>query len=336
MIARLFFNWNLIMKTRGFTLVELLVVIAIIGILVGLLLPAVQSAREAARRMQCQNNLKQIGLALHNHESALKNLPPLGDYRSAGSSVYWSVQVRLLPFLEQSNLHNLVDFTKPISLQPAVARVRMPHLLCPSEVNDRERPDTPTFTHYPLNYGANAGLWHIAQPPGDRGSGVFLFNRTTKIAEITDGLSNTLGMAEVKAFTPYLRDGGNPSEVAPVPKTPADVSTYGGEFKPDSGHTEWVDARTHQTGFTTTFTPNTKVPHIDGGKLYDIDFNSMREGRSATLPTYAVITSRSDHTGGVSVLLMDGSVRAMANSVELQVWRGLGSRAGGEVAILTD
>ncbi|MEI7461087.1 MAG: DUF1559 domain-containing protein [Pirellula sp.] len=321
------------MKTRGFTLVELLVVIAIIGILVGLMLPAVQSARGAARRMQCQNNLKQIGLALHNHESALKTIPPLGDYRSAGSSVYWSVQVRLLPYVEQSTLHSSVDFTKPISLQPAVARIRMPHLLCPSELNDRERPDSPTFTHYPLNYGANAGLWQIAQPPSDRGSGVFLFNRSTKIAEITDGLSNTLGMAEVKAFTPYLRDGGNPSGVAPVPSAPADVSAFGGEFKLESGHTEWVDARTHQTGFTTTFTPNTKVPHVDGGKLYDIDFNSMREGRSATLPTYAVVTSRSYHTGGVNVLLMDGSARTVSDSVVLEVWRGLGSRAGGEVAI---
>ena len=324
------------MKMRGFTLVELLVVIAIIGILVGLLLPAVQSAREAARRMQCQNNLKQIGLALHNHESSLKKLPPLGDYLSAGSSVYWSVQVRLLPYLEQSTLHNLVDFTKPISAQPAVARVRMPHLLCPSEVNDRERPDGPTFIHYPLNYGANAGLWHIAQPPYDRGSGVFLINRSTKLAELTDGLSNTLGMAEVKAFTPYLRDGGNPSAVAPVPTHPAEISSFGGEFKPDSGHTEWVDARTHQTGVTTTFTPNTKVPHVVSGKSYDIDFNSMREGRSSTLPTYAVVTSRSYHMGGVHVLLMDGSVRMIANSVELDVWQSIGSRAGGEVSVLTD
>ncbi len=320
----------------GFTLVELLVVIAIIGILVGLLLPAVQAAREAARRMQCQNNLKQLGLALHNHESVRKTIPPLGDYITAGNTVYWSVQARLLPFIEQANLHSLIDFTKPISAQPIVARQRMPHLLCPSEINDRERPDSPTFTHYPLNYGANAGLWHIAQPPSDRGSGVFLINRSTRLAEITDGLSNTLGMAEVKAFTPYLRDGGNPSVATPVPTSPAAISAFGGEFKADSGHTEWVDARTHQTGFTTTFAPNTRVPHVDNGKTYDIDFNSMREGRSNSLPTYAVSTSRSYHTGGVNVLLMDGSTRLIGNSIDLQSWQALGSRAGGEVVSLAD
>lgn len=324
------------MNKRGFTLVELLVVIAIIGILVGLLLPAVQAAREAARRMQCQNNLKQLGLALHNHESARKSLPPLGDYLTSGSTVYWSIQARLLPYVEQANLHTLIDFSKPISVQPQIARMRMPHLLCPSEINDRERPDSPTFTHYPLTYGANAGLWHIAQPPSDRGTGVFVVNRYSRLAEVTDGLSNTLGMAEVKAFTPYLRDGGNPGGAAPVPASPSDVSAFGGEFKTDSGHTEWVDARTHQTGFTTTFVPNTRVPHVDSGKTYDIDFNSMREGRSNSLPTYAVVTSRSYHTGGVNVLLMDGSVRVVSSSIELSVWRALGSRAGGEVVALTD
>ncbi len=324
------------MIKRGFTLVELLVVIAIIGILVGLLLPAVQAAREAARRMQCQNNLKQLGLALHNHESVRRALPPLGDYVTAGNTVYWSVQARLLPFVEQSNLHSLIDFSKPISGQPQIARMRMPHLLCPSEINDRERPDSPTFTHYPLCYGANAGLWHIVQPPSDRGNGVFLVNRSTRLSELTDGLSNTLGMAEVKAFIPYLRDGGNPGAAAPVPSSPSEISAFGGEFKTDSGHTEWVDARTHQTGFTTTFTPNTKVPHVDSGKTYDIDFNSMREGRSASLPTYAVVTSRSYHTGGVNVLLMDGSVRGIANSIELQVWRAFGSRSGGEVVAFPD
>ncbi len=315
----------------AFTLVELLVVIAIIGILVGLLLPAVQAAREAARRMQCSNNLRQVGLALHNHESALKRFPPLGDYLSAGSSVYWSFHTKLLPYCEQSNLQSLIDFKLPISQQPQVARVRVPYLLCPSEPNDRERIDSPTFTHYPLNYAGNVGLWHIFQPPIGQSSGIFQVNKPTSIAEIADGLSNTIGVAEVKAFTPYLRDGGNPSGVAAVPTSPSQLASYGGEFKVDSGHTEWVDARTHQTGFTTTFTPNTKCPYTVGDKTYDIDFNSMREGRSTTVPTYAVVTSRSYHTGLVQIFVMDGSTRGVSNSIDLTTWRAMGTRAGGEV-----
>ncbi len=315
----------------GFTLVELLVVIAIIGILVGLLLPAVQAAREAVRRIQCSNNLRQIGLALHNHESALKRFPPLGDYISDGNSVYWSFHTKLLPYCEQSNLQNLIDFKLPINQQPKVAKVRVPYLLCPSEPNDRERIDSPTFTHYPLNYAGNVGLWHILQPPVGQGSGIFQVNKPTSIAEISDGLSNTIGVAEVKAFTPYLRDGGIPSGVAAVPTSPNQLASYGGEFKVDSGHTEWVDARTHQTGFTTTFTPNTKCPYVVGDKTYDIDFNSMREGRSTIVPTYAVSTSRSYHPGLIQVFVMDGSTRGISNSIDLLTWRGLGTRAGGEV-----
>jgi prepilin-type processing-associated H-X9-DG protein len=109
------------------------------------------------------------------------------------------------------------------------------------------------------------------------------------------------------------------------------VISLGGNFKANSGHTEWVDGRAHQTGFTGTFVPNTVVPFTSGGKVYDIDFNSYREGKTATQLTYVAVTSRSYHAGGVNVMLADGSVRFIAETVELATWRSLATRHGGEV-----
>lgn len=318
-------------KHRGFTLIELLVVIAIIAVLIALLLPAVQQAREAARRMSCKNNLKQIGLALHNYHEVNRMLPPsfVVDYGSTGGE--WSIHARILPYVEQSSLYNQADLSLPYG-DPAnagIATQRIDIYLCPSEVKDRMRTDSSTGAaiHYPISYGFNGGTWRVwTNSTGQPGNGAFAPNAAFAMRNFTDGTSNTLGFSEVKAFTPYLRDGDGASATIP---NPSQISGFGGSFKTNSGHTEWVDGRVHQTGFTTTFTPNTVVPHVDGSATYDVDFTNCREEKSCSGPTYAAVTSRSYHTGIVNSLLMDGSVRSISETIDLQTWRRLGQRNDG-------
>jgi prepilin-type processing-associated H-X9-DG protein len=138
-------------------------------------------------------------------------------------------------------------------------------------------------------------------------------------------------MAEVKAYQSFLGSAANPSVLgAPAPITPADAMAYGGSLR-ETGHTEWVDFKVHETGFTAVFPPNTKAQYTTGGTTHDVDFISNPEGKSATIPTYAAVTSRSYHTGGVNVLLMDGSVRFVRDTIPQATWRALATRAGGEV-----
>jgi prepilin-type N-terminal cleavage/methylation domain-containing protein/prepilin-type processing-associated H-X9-DG protein len=319
-------------KRRAFTLIELLVVIAIVGVLVALLLPAVQAAREAGRRTSCSNNLRQIGIALQNYHGSNKKFPPSICLPIGATGDNWSVHARLLPFLEEEGLQNLIDWKRTYNVQPAVTRVRVASYLCPSEIRDEERPDG-ALTHYPLNYGVNLGTWFIYDPNNQAGGNGLTFpNSRTSFTALADGSSNTLAFAEVKAYTPYFRDGGNPSAAnAAIPVLPADVLALGGSFKTDSGHTEWVDGRAHQTGFTATFPPNTAVMHAAGGVAYDVDFNSSREGKTTNQLTYAVVTSRSYHPGGVQVVFADGSGRFIAEAIEPATWQALATREGGEI-----
>jgi prepilin-type N-terminal cleavage/methylation domain-containing protein len=324
---------------KGFTLIELLVVIGIIGLLIALLIPAVQAAREAARRAQCSNNLKQIGVALHNYQTAMGRFPPVTVVPRDRTFQPWSAQARLLPYLEEVSLADLIDWTKSPQFtgNPLAAKTRVATYLCPSELNDRERL-TPTITYYPLNYVFNEGTWFIHDPmTGDVGDGAFLPNRAFRAAEIKDGLSHTLAATEAKAYQPNVWDTNKPNTlgVAP-PTTPADLQAHAGGTFDQNGHTEWVEGDVHETGFTTTFTPNQFVPHVDAGITYDIDLTSMRDGESITVPTYAAVTARSYHPGLVNALLMDGSVRTIEDGIELTVWRALGTRAGAEVTTLTD
>jgi prepilin-type N-terminal cleavage/methylation domain-containing protein len=318
-------------RRRAFTLIELLVVIAIIAILIALLLPAVQQAREAARRMSCQNNLKQIGLALHNYLDAHSGLPPSFVVDGIpGNGGEWSVHTRILPFVDQANLFNRANLSFAYSdpANASIAGQRIPIYLCPSEINDKARADG-AITHYPINYGFNAGTWHVwTNSTGATGNGAFAPNTSFRMRDFTDGTSNTLAFSEVKAFTPYLRDGDGAGATPPLA---SDISGLGGTFKENSGHTEGVDGRVHQTGVTTTLGPNTFVPHIAGGITYDIDFTSCREEKSCSGPTYAAVTSRSFHVGIVNSLLMDGSVRSIGENINRGTWQNLGARNDGNV-----
>jgi len=329
----------------AFTLVELLVVIAIIAVLIALLLPAVQMAREAGRRMSCANNVKQIGLALQNFESSQRGFPASWhpNAGSAGALDGWSTQSQLLPYLEQLQLHDDIDFalsysitTVAIGTEPpqSIGSVRVPTYLCASETGDRMRLKNGAPYHYPLNYGVNVGTWFVYRPTDDRGGdGAFFPVNRTRPRDFRDGLSNTVAVAEVKAWTPYYRNAAqnNPD----LPGVPSEVCALRGDFKTDSGHTEWVDGRAHQTGVTAVFTPNTKVLCVESGTEYDVDWNNQQEGKSDSVATYAAVTSRSYHPGGVNVGLMDGSVQFVSDSVELGIWRSSFTRAGEEVESLS-
>ncbi len=326
----------------GFTLVELLVVIAIIGILIALLLPAVQAVRESARASVCANNLRQIGLAVANFEARNRAFPAsnMPEPRDGGIVDPWSVQAQLLPHLELDRLHSVIDFSRSYNLDPIVTAadgsqlrlrsLRIPTYLCPSEPRDEVRLNASGEPiHYPLNYGMNMGVWGVYDPNTSQGGqGVFHMGRGVRAASIRDGLSFTLGAAEVKAWNPYFRQAGISGDV-PVPG-PADVAGLGGDFLQNSGHTEWVDGRVHQTGFTTAFTPNQIVPATVDGRTYDVDWTNGREGLPGTTITYAAVTARSHHRGGVNVAMMDGSVRWFSDEVDLGVWRAYSTRDGGE------
>ncbi len=323
---------------RGFTLIELLVVIAIIAILISLLLPAVQQAREAARRTQCRNNLKQIGLALHNYLDVFSVVPPafVSDISTNDTpGGQWSIHARILPYLDQANLYNQADLTLAYD-DPAngdIASQRVGTYLCPSEINDRVRTDgTGAAIHYPINYGYNGGTWNVWDN-GTRvqGNGAFSPNSRFSTRDFTDGTSNTLGFAEVRAYTPYNRDGD--AGTSAIPSTAADVEALialGGSNKANSGHTEGVDGRVHQTGFTTTLTPNTDVV-VPGGDTEQGDYTSCREDKSCATSTFAAVTARSYHSGMVLTVLMDGSVQSISESIDLQTWRDLGQRNDGNV-----
>jgi hypothetical protein len=249
----------------------------------------------------------------------------------------WGVHGRILSFLEQGNLYYQIDLNVGWDFQQPINELRVPSYSCPSDPGARRvrDPGGGRVRLVPTTYGFNLGTWFVFDPVARRGGdGVFYPNSNLRIADFVDGTSNTLLVAEVKAWQPYTRNGG-PSTTT-IPNTVAEASAMvasGSQYK-DTGHTEWPDGRVHHTGFTATLTPNTFVPYTIGGQTVDADFNSWQEGRNgaAGRATYAVITSRSYHSNSVQVGMIDGSVQTIADTIDLSMWRALATRAGGEVA----
>jgi prepilin-type N-terminal cleavage/methylation domain-containing protein/prepilin-type processing-associated H-X9-DG protein len=285
---------------NAFTLIELLVVIAIIAVLIGLLVPAVQKVREAANRMSCTNNLKQLAMALHSYESANGQLPP-----GYASCCWGTWQVLVLPYIEQESLFKIYvnwggdDSTGArygAAPNNAVSSARIKTLTCPSDT-----PNTPIGTLTNHNYALNYGEVNIyAASNGKIFSNGNTQKKGTRITDITDGTSNTLFAAEV-------------------------IQGIGSDLR---GFGWWGDA----SGFTTFAPPNTTTPD----RIYTASYcNSAAFPRNppcdvSTTANPTNFYARSRHSGGVNGALADGSTRFFTNSINPAAWLAYGSARGGE------
>ncbi len=326
-------------KKNAFTLVELLVVIAIIGILIALLLPAVQAARAAARRMSCTNNLKQCGIALHNYHNSYRCFPGIGTPTNSA----YSVLAKLLPFAEQQSLQDLIDFSEPVytgggmsgsaaAISPAnrvAAGTLVAMFRCPSDGQedlftawdcDAAAGDAYRGTNVVACTGSGRGSsWDLRQ----KTDGLFYYNSSCGFRDMQDGSSNSLAFAET------LLGDGTAGSTPPDARKPHDkvawlAMGFPGE-NPDltgagAGAFQWrgyrgyawILGKSYSSTFSSYIPPNAPYPDV-------------------TVFSYGWLSARSYHPGGVNVCLGDGSVRFVSETIDQTTWNNLGSIADGQV-----
>jgi prepilin-type N-terminal cleavage/methylation domain-containing protein len=304
-------------RRQGFTLIELLVVIAIIAILIALLLPAVQQAREAARRTECKNRLKQIGLAMHNYHDAHGCFPfgwgGTGPPTPSGSPRYSAIS-QLLPFLDQAPLYDTIDFHRPL-IDPVNAPARMTEvalLRCPSDLAN-----TQPQAGGAINYMGNKGNNHLWQDPHQ--NGIFFYFSVIRFRDIIDGASSTA------AFSERVLTDGNNGLVSP------DEDVFLGSGDPATpDEAIQMCAATDINNLANQFPLFMGAPWINGQHTY-LHVNVPNTRSCGFFPTKATMPPSSRHEGGVHLLLCDGATRFVTENIDLRVWRGLGSRNGREV-----
>ena len=304
---------------RGFTLIELLVVIAIIAILISLLLPAVQQSREAARRTQCRNNLKQIGLALHNYHDVHLTFPPgytaramtQTDPAAAESGPGFAWGTFFLPYLEQENLFNHFDFTEDAVDTHNLAHGQevLNHFLCPTDPAPRTF-ELPGGIELPSsNYVGIYGYGNVSMNPGI-GTGIFFRNSSTRIRDITDGTSNTICVGE------RMHENDN------VPT-----------LDPANANSTWyaaIPASARPAGMMMVAMME-QSPSLVLGHVGQDAMGPMPAMHHTPNSTNHIVNFSSNHSGGVQFLLCDGSVHFMGEDVHYATFRSLGERADGEV-----
>jgi len=339
-------------KRSAFTLIELLVVIAIIAVLIALLLPAVQAAREAARRIQCTNNLKQIGLALHNYISVSGVLPP-GRFNSYinGHGNCWGTYSQLLPQLDQISIYNALNFSLPPDTDTLSAsnstgfETFLNTLICPSDSSPMliTVGGAQFATH---NYNLNVGAcYSVVQNPAPPLTGVpngpFFENSRVGPADFTDGMSNTTAVTETvrsTATSTYANDplgvflitGNNASSGPPI-SSDADYASLclslpssTGQFQATRG-VRWHYGAPGHSLYNHLRAPNDKLADCRGGLPHSTRTVMFWSWLSLN------IAARSKHPAGVNSLVADGHVQFVKDSINVLVWQGLGTRNGGEV-----